>query len=223
MAIHVFPDRPVELRAPLKCAWRDIDHFLESRLDWIAKSRDELERSPTPPRVQYIEGEHHLFLGKPYTLVLVRGRPKRVELLNDTIVVRCNSPRQPDKVKAALEDWYRSEAASLFPQRVTQCLSRFDKDFRAMAAPGLTIRKMKARWGSCSSSREICLNTLLIQRPIEAIDYVITHELCHLKHFAHNKSFYRLMARVMPDWRARAQLLEAPADPASPANPWTPW
>ncbi|MBD3647121.1 MAG: DUF45 domain-containing protein, partial [Pseudomonadales bacterium] len=53
MAIHVFADRPVELRAPLKCAWRDIDHFLESRVDWIARSREELRRSPPPPPPQY--------------------------------------------------------------------------------------------------------------------------------------------------------------------------
>ncbi|MBD3646384.1 MAG: M48 family metallopeptidase, partial [Pseudomonadales bacterium] len=110
------------------------------------------------------------------------------------------------------EKWYRKEDNTFFPRRRAACLERFDDDFRAMAKPRLVTRKMKARWGSCSSTQQICLNSLLIQRPAEAIDYVITHELCHLRHFAHNRSFYRLLERVMPDWRLRAGLLETTVD-----------
>ena len=66
---------------------------------------------------------------------------------------------------------------------------------------------MKARWGSCSSAGEICLNLLLMKAGLQQIDFVIAHELCHLTHFAHNASFYALLDEVMPDWKEREVLL----------------
>jgi len=211
LAIHVYPDKPVELRAPLKCPWRDIDEFLASKLDWIVSSKEDFARRPPARSNQYVEGERHRYLGTSYRLVLVKGRPKTVELLNDTMVVRCNQPREPEKVKRTLADWYRSRAQLLLPARLNTCYQHFTEKVpgvKEQPKPTLAIRKMRARWGSCSNGGEICLNTLLMQQSIRMIDYVITHELCHLKHFAHNKAFYRLMDRVMPDWRSRAAMLD---------------
>jgi predicted metal-dependent hydrolase len=74
-------------------------------------------------------------------------------------------------------------------------------------ASSLKVRKMKAKWGSCSQSGVITLNLWLITQDIKAIDYVILHELCHLKHFDHTPAFYAYLAEFMPDWRARKALL----------------
>lgn len=211
IAIHVYPDKPVELRAPLKCAWRDIDDFLASKLDWIVRSKEDFARRPPVRSYQYVEGEYHSYLGDSWRLALVKGRPKTVELLNDSMVVRCDKPREPEVIRRAIDEWYRARAREVLPERLTACFTHFASrvpDFMDRKQPSLAIRKMRARWGSCSSTGQICLNSCLVQRSVEMIDYVIMHELCHLKHFAHNKSFYRLMDRVMPDWRDRAAVLD---------------
>jgi len=204
MAIHVFPDRPVELRVPLKCPWSAIDAFLAERSQWIADAIDTLTGDTLPEPLQYVHGEIHDYLGKSLRLSVSEGRTRHVSAADDVLAVRCRSPDDPEDVRRALEAFYSTEARRMFPDRLTICLSRFHK---APGAHTLTIRKMRAKWGSCSSEGEICLNSLLMQKPMEAIDFVVTHELCHLRHFAHNKSFYRLMDQTMPDWREREKLL----------------
>ena len=67
---------------------------------------------------------------------------------------------------------------------------------------------MKRRWGSCSGTGRILLNTELVKAPVHCIDYVITHELCHLRFASHGPEFYRLLDRLMPDWRQRKERLE---------------
>ena len=77
-----------------------------------------------------------------------------------------------------------------------------------LPAPQLRVRKMRSRWGSCSRSAVITLNLELIRMPLPCIDYVITHELCHLVEFNHGPRFYALQARFIPDWKERKRLLE---------------
>lgn len=204
LAIHVFADRPVELRAPLKCPWAEIEGFLASRRAWIIESLESLSALDLPPVPAYREGEIHHYLGKPYRLRLVAGRTRNVSVLEDTIAIRCREPDDSARVQAILEAFYRKEARYLLPQRVDLCRARFRE---ALPATTIVVRKMSARWGSCSQEGELCFNSALLQKPLAAIDFVVTHELCHLKHFAHDKPFYRLMDEAMPDWRERERLL----------------
>jgi predicted metal-dependent hydrolase len=204
MALHVYPDKPVELRVPMKCPWLEIDQFLESRLGWIEDAQNELSNVPSVTAPVYTEGSLHDYLGSKYPLMLVRGRPVHVEQFPGAIVVRCQTPEKSSLVERHLDAWYRTQALALFPDRIEQNLKQFPVPllFRS-----LVVRKMKARWGSCSRNGDICLNSLLVRLPEAAIDFVITHELCHLRYFSHNKSFYRLLTDVMPDWREREKLL----------------
>ncbi len=75
--------------------------------------------------------------------------------------------------------------------------------------PPLILRRLKTRWGSCSKAGRILLNTELVQAPVECIDYVIVHELCHLKVPDHSPAFHRLLNACMPDWQRRKERLEA--------------
>ena len=207
MVLYVSPDMPVELRVPLKCPWLEIDAFLESRLGWIEQARKELADVPCVEKPRFIDGSVHRYLGSDYSLMLVRGKPNLVEQIQDAIVVRCMKPESESLIARHLNQWYRLQANRLFPIRIENCLKLFSQPipYRKM-----TTRKMKARWGSCSGNGEICLNSMLVQMPTDAIDFVIAHELCHLRHFAHNRSFYRLLSSVMHDWREREKLLEVP-------------
>ena len=205
MVLYVTPDKPVEMRVPMKCSWIEIDAFLESRLGWIERACEELAQVPVVAKPRFIDGAVHRFLGSDYPLMLVRGRPNLVHQIQHAIVVRCMKPESESLVAKHLNQWYRLQGNRLFPGRIENCLGLFSQPipYRKM-----TMRKMKSRWGSCSRNGEICLNSMLVQMPTAAIDFVITHELCHLRHFSHNKSFYRLLSSVMPDWREREKLLE---------------
>jgi predicted metal-dependent hydrolase len=75
--------------------------------------------------------------------------------------------------------------------------------------PTLTVRKMTRRWGSCTKSGTVALNIDLIKVPLTFIDYVIVHELCHLKVHNHSPAFYRLLFRSMPDWKQRKERLDS--------------
>ncbi len=205
LALHVFPDKPVELRAPLKCPWVDIDRFLTARTLWIEDAQNELFQVPTPAPLEYREGSRHSFRGTSYPLRLDYGRPSGTRLFNGMILVKCSRPGRETLIATHLDRWYTSEAKLYFPERIRACMQRFPMPPQYNR---LIVRKMKARWGSCSNTRDICLNSLLMRMPDDAIDFVITHELCHLQYFSHSKAFYSLLTSVMPDWQEREALLQ---------------
>lgn len=216
LAMHVFPgERRTEVRVPLKCPWTEIDAFIEARLDWLLEASDRMALEPSEPRFR--SGANHEFLGEDYELSIFPGS-KRVLLAPGKILLSCRDPESDQQVRDAFYSFLRRQAMPVFTERLEHCVDRFPLD---VSPKRLRIRRMKARWGSCSEKGEICLNSLLVQKPIPAIDMVITHELCHLVHFRHDARFYGLMDQAMPDWRAReAQLVRKPVnDPGPPADP----
>ncbi|MDP4598606.1 MAG: M48 family metallopeptidase [Pseudomonadales bacterium] len=211
LAIHVLRSLQVEIRAPLQCAWRDIDAFLNIRLDWVVNALDTLARLPPVRLAQYTEGEMHDYLGVGQELLLVRGNPQQVILGPGQLLVRCPAPADPRQVERCLARFWRQRALQVFEMRLLEGYRRFAE----IPLPGktlgkLTVRKMTARWGSCSRSGDICLNSVLVQKPLAAIDMVIAHELCHLYHFSHSAGFYQLLGTVMPDWQDHEALLNMP-------------
>ena len=108
-------------------------------------------------------------------------------------------------IEAAVQSWYRRHAGAVFERRLKVCHER-TKQY-GIPYPDLRIRKMRTRWGSCGKNDTIILNPELIRLPAPCIDYVITHELCHLKIHKHNRDFYALLSRCMPDWMSRRERL----------------
>lgn len=204
MAIHVEKGEIPELRVPLNCAWLEIHHFLATKFEWIIQARKELASRVSAPKNHYEPGGEISYLGKRLKLSLVKSRIAVVEPEEDRLYISCSQPGNPDIVERQVHQWYRREAETLFAERICAMNQRFSDNIN----PGeLSIRKMKARWGSCSSKGDICLNLFLVRAALPQIDFVIAHELCHLRHFAHNDKFYRLMDEVMPDWRSREIVL----------------
>lgn len=117
------------------------------------------------------------------------------------------NPEEPQVVKAALDTWYRAHAEPVYRARLRQCLE-LAPSLRTLD-PALRIRFMKNRWGSCSRAGTITLNIELIKTPLHCIDYVIMHELCHLRVHDHSPAFFRLLGRCMPDWEHRKQRLDS--------------
>lgn len=212
MAIYVLQDGEVKVGVPSWCPNDQIDQFIRERLDWILETLNEsLPPGPgsTPgigsiTRLNYLDGEMHQHLGEFYPLRLVRSSRNGVGIESGQLVVRTRQKENKNHVRKLLDAWYRKESLSRFPVLLDQCVESVEYSFSVSA---LTVRKMKSRWGSCSKDGVICLNTRLIQKPVDLIEYVMMHELCHLTHFNHSRDFYELMDQLMPDWRVKEKLL----------------
>ncbi len=109
------------------------------------------------------------------------------------------------RVKGLLDTWYLEKARIKFHERL-EVWRHFAETSRIM--PRLQIKRMSKRWGSLSKQGTLTLNADLIRAPMECIDYVIVHELCHLKHSNHGAEFYRLLESFLPGWEKRKHRLE---------------
>lgn len=202
LALYVYPDLRVELRAPLGCPDEVVQAFLAERSGWVQRKLQEFSRQPQRPARQFDLSEPQPFLGVGYPLVVIAERPHGVWLAADQLLLRC---RQPAEAGRLLADWYRRQARVVLAERLASCLEMMAR-FK-LPQPQLRIRRMSSRWGSCSRRGDVTLNLDLIRYPLRLIDYVIVHELCHLREFHHGPAFYRLMDAALPDWPERKREL----------------
>lgn len=209
LAIHVHPDLRLEVLAPLG---RDIDRVLrrvDARASWIAKQwRYFVQFLPVFSPRQYVSGETHVYLGRQYRLKVTKHRESSVKLIGRFLHVRHAVKDDRKVIRQLVEAWYRKHAIRVFDTRLKKCLE-VCVSLGINEAPATSVRRMTRRWGSCTKSGNVLLNVDLVKTPTHCIDYVIVHELCHLKVHDHSPAFYRLLSRCMPDWeKRRARLNE---------------
>ncbi len=205
LGIEVHPDLSVVVRAPADCDPDTIQARVGKRAPWISKQLTNFQRySPRTPARQYVSGETHLYLGRQYRLKVVTGESASVKMNRGHLVLTLPGKADPDRVKAILHCWYLDHARHVFIAVLEEFLSRFKGHQR----PRLIVRAMQSRWGSLSQAGTMTLNANLVRAPRACIEYVVAHELCHLKHRDHDASFFRLLGQVMPDWEKRKQRLE---------------
>ncbi len=206
LGIEVHPDQSVVVRAPLGCADDVISTRVKKRAAWISRQIADFQRySPRTPQRQFVSGETHLYLGRQYRLKVVAGEAASVRMSRGQLMVTMPGTADPDRVRMLLHRWYLDHARRVFGEVLEQCLPRFKGHQR----PRLIVRAMQSRWGSLSQAGSMTLNANLVRAPRSCIEYVVTHELCHLRHRDHDASFFRLLGRVMPDWEMRKRRLEA--------------
>ncbi len=211
LAISVLPDLSVEVRAPLDTPPEVIRERVARRGAWIRKAWREFELYlPKQPPRRYVNGETHRYLGRQYRLRAEQGSEDSVKCLRGYLQVTSRIEPSPEQVKALLEGWYREHARRVFRERLVECCRR--ASLEGIKEPPLFIRKMVSRWGSCSGKGRVYLNLELIKANKECIDYVIMHELCHLKVSSHGPNFWRLLAKLMPDYEERKRKLNQFAD-----------
>lgn len=209
LALYVYPDQRVELRAPHGCPDAVLQAFLAERNQWVLRKLQEFASRPVR---QFDLTEPQPYLGQRYPVVLRHEPPHGVWLAAEQLQLRCRALQEAPKLLAG---WYRRQAGSVFTERMEQCLEAM-AGFH-LPSPRLRLRRMRSRWGSCSSRGDITLNLDLIRYPLRLIDYVIVHELCHLREFHHGPAFYRLMDAALPDWPQRKQELR---ELAASMPPW---
>lgn len=200
--IKVHPRDGIEVQAPIGVCEAEVLEALKKRLRWVTKNLEiqEEKRAHILPR-QYVSGETHFYLGRRYILKVVTADSRSVKLKGGQIVVNIDGiVGVPD----ALNRWYRARAKGYFRKRLLLLMQNLPW---VLSEPKITLKTMKTQWGSCSPSGTIMLNPKLIKAPIQCIDYVLLHELCHLVERNHSERFYNLLSKHQSDWESRRERL----------------
>jgi len=210
LGITVEPDMSVLVTAPRNADVEKVKAKVRNRAAWIRRQRRFFEQFlPQMPPRRYVSGETHRYLGRQYRLKVVDGVDETVKLKGRFLWVVTRRNGDASHVRALLESWYEGHARIAFQRSLALCLAELNGQVKA--SPRLRLRRMRKRWGSCTKRGGIYLNPELILAPPTCIDYVVTHELCHLVHPHHGREFYALLRRKMPDWSARKARLESVA------------
>ena len=204
LGITVHPDRSTEVNAPIGSSLEKIEDKVKKRASWILKQQDHfLSFEPRNTARKYVSGESHYYLGRQYQLLVINSDEETVKLTGAHIEVRTNHKSNAEKL---LHEWYLEKGKKWFND-ISQPLVASFKKYNVMPSK-LEIRKMKHRWGSCSTNGRILLNPELIKAPKACIEYVIIHELCHLVHRDHTKAFFELQQKEFPEWKKWKSKLE---------------
>ena len=207
LGISVNPDLTVKVIAPYHSSIKKIKSKVERKARWIVRQKEFFgDFLPKTPAKEYVSGETHLYLGKQYRLKLIQARGKKVKMSKGYIYVYLSNKNEKRQIMLLLNDWYREYALRVFEWRINANLERFKK--HKIEYPKLIVRRMEKRWGSCTPNKTITLNPEIIKAPVGCIDYVIIHELCHIVNRNHDKKFYQLQSKAMPDWAVWKRRLE---------------
>ncbi|MBO6615975.1 SprT family zinc-dependent metalloprotease [Gracilimonas sp.] len=210
LEIAVYPDQTVWVTAPEESSLDKIYEKVRHRRRWITKQIKHFDRFENEQiEFEYVSGETHRYLGKQYRLKVLQpeNEEESVKLKRGYFFIHSKQKGNPKHVKAQLDAWYREKAEEKFRDRLQDCLDMVQK--YGIGKPNeLKVYHMDKRWGSFTASGNILLNPDLIKHPVYCIDYVIIHELCHIKHPQHDSKFYDLLKKVLPDWQKRKHKLE---------------
>lgn len=207
LGITVEPTGTVVVTAPAEAEMAHIDTILRRRGEWIRRRRREVAALPSAPRERdWVSGETHRYLGRQYRLRVTEGKPS-VRLAGAFFKVTVPCPPDAGRVRKLMARWYLDHARSTFERRMGDVIRRTPA-LGLDGLPPLLVRKLSRRWGSCSTEGRILMNVDAVKLPVGCIDYLLVHELCHLRVPNHGRDFWRLLDRCMPEWERWRRRLE---------------
>lgn len=189
-------DGAVTVVVPQSTPLEQIDQILAGKREWI-REKILLHREVSPAsRKHYVSGEAFSYLGRNYRLKVERGPFAPVRLINGRLVVTAPSgSEQPHIIRNALIRWYKYQADKKLREKVDRYAP-----IVGVEPHGVGIKFFKSRWGSCTTKGRLEFNWKIMLAPNRMVDYVVVHELCHLKQHDHSPAFWREVERVMPDY-----------------------
>jgi predicted metal-dependent hydrolase len=211
IVIHVYPNGCIEVEAPKNSSQSEIEQAVSKRARWIMRqlkvSSD--AKKHVLPR-EYVSGETHFYLGRRYQLKVncSTSEPSSVKMRAGRIIITL---RHPDSaaVRRRLHSWYKERAFDYFSRRL---IAVSEEIIWLENKPEFKLVRMQKQWGSCSPTGAINLNPDLIKAPRDCIDYVIAHEICHIREHNHSKQYYSLLEHCCPNWKHTKAKLDAMAE-----------
>jgi predicted metal-dependent hydrolase len=193
--------RGLAVSASISMPVQDIEKMIAENQRWVLKKIAEWEPRRIP-EMRWVDGERIWFMGRELALVIAGSDAREGTEVTDDELRVIAADGAPDRVAKTVIAWYRREALVHLAQRAF-LFSRL----HGLPTPRIFVSNALGRWGSCNSSSEVRLSWRLMKARPEVIDYVVCHELAHLRHMNHSKTFWQLVEKMCPDFCAlRAEL-----------------
>lgn len=218
LSLSVQVNGQVRVSAPIGVTQEKVLSFLCAHEDWLRQHLVKFAVLRTQfPKKRFCENEQILFMGRPLTLRFqcaegnqLRPTSRLFRANHELIVVvpqekwkNFKERYEHPELIAPIRQFYKKTAQNYLSDRVG-----FWSERMRLQPKGLSFRSQKTRWGSCNSKGKISLNWRLMIAPVEVIDYVIVHELSHLVHYDHSRSFWNLVAQYSPDYKTQKTWLK---------------
>jgi len=198
IALIVENDGSVTVRVPMKMSDKAITDFVNGHAQWVKKKQAEINAmAPTLPK-QYQPGESFLYLGQAYPLEIVSDAKKEIVLENGFKLAESAQTH----AELVFQNWYRRQARQVIEARVAFFANMYQFHYEK-----IRVTSARTRWGSCSSKGTLSFSWRLILTPLDQVDYVIVHELAHTVHHNHSKRFWKMVEKLMPDYKERRKQL----------------
>ena len=200
MSIIVSPDKGVIVKAPLRTPVSLIKRFVDEKSEWIIKTLNGFRSLINLGNLNYSNGETLLFEGKDHLLRIIESDKYHVRLVDgNEIEVGTAGRNNPRVVQAMLEAWFKIMATrklTLMFRKIALKYKPYD-----LHPSSFSVSRMKKRWGSCSTNGRIAVSYDLIRLDPVFSEYVMIHELCHLRHHNHGSGFYNFLSELYPGWK----------------------
>ncbi|SCP96102.1 M48 family metallopeptidase [Anaerobium acetethylicum] len=205
MGIYIDCYGNIEVRVPKDTSAESVEKMIEAKWNWIVKTSSEMkERTKGFREKTYEHGENFLYLGKTYPIRILpdEAAERDFVVLREEVLHVHVREHEDEKIRQALKRFYYQQCKSLVEGRIRTYQSHFKTKPK-----GIKISDNKANWGTCDSKYQMTFNWKLAMAPMEVIDYVVVHEMCHMVHLNHERSFWRLVGKIMPDYEERQKWL----------------
>lgn len=206
IGIKVRPPGEVVVHAPVGMPEGLIREVLVEKREWIFRKLSDVQtRQSKTIQHTYASGDRFYYLGKPYTLCVeeVFFVKKPVVNITDGDLRVMVPSSTPEEIKKALHMWYKLQAERVINERIN-----YYKTFFTVEPSAIQVKEQKKRWGSCSSKRKLMFNWRIVMAPMDVLDYIVVHEMCHMVHMNHSSVYWALVKSIMPDYKEKQTWLK---------------
>lgn len=204
VGLQVARDATLIVRAPELTSMEIIEKIVSKKADWILRKQEYARKAyAQPSEKEFVNGEGFLYMGETYRLHIVQDQDEPIHF--DKAFYLAGS--SVDCASQVLLRWYREQAREVLKRRADWYAHKAGFEYRQ-----IQITDARKRWGSCSHKGNLNFSWRLVMAPLRVIDYVVAHELAHLKHKSHSKEFWNTVAVLVPGYEASIEWLKRNGD-----------
>lgn len=194
-------DDGLRVAAPNHAPIVEVETFIREKARWVLKKLSEWRAAPKPPMVNWSEGSTIALLGAPVTIALLPGR-RGISLEHGQLGIGLAPRGEPAALRKRGIAWIKERARALLGERLALYAANL-----GVPTPSLALSNARTQWGLCHQDGRVRLNWRLIHLPLHLVDYVVAHELAHLREMNHSARFWAVVGRLYPDYQqARIEL-----------------